>query len=289
MSTIFRQKVVSNGVSFNDVLPSGAYNFAVDVCDGWKDTGDPEESSIELGSYRDGSSSASFFPVRSKFITVGGYVVAASEAGAETLADVLVRDAFPRNTSFVFSRYESVPKFMYLRRSGPVEFDWQAVQNGFRWSTVLMGEDPFRYSLTKQTSSTGINGTGLTGHTFPVTFPMTFTGTTSGSNTAAVLTNAGTAYSSNFTATLTGNLAKGAWRLSNDTTGKAIGFNVALSTTDQLVIDFDNQVATLNGFPVSTDYIGTFWQLAPGVNSIRLYAEYDANASAIISGYSAWE
>lgn len=289
MATIFRQKVVSNTVTFNDALPSGAYNFAVDICDGWKDTGDPEESSVELGSYRDGVSAASFFPVRAKFVTVGGYVVATSDVAAETLSDVLVRDAFPRNKKFAFARYEGTPKFLNVRRSGPVEFDWSAVPNGFRWSTTLMAEDPFRYGMTPLSGSTGVAATGTTGHTFPVTFPMTFSGSVSGSTSAANVNNVGTAPSSNFTAALTGNLAKGAWRLSNDTTGQSIGFNIALSTTDQLIIDFNNQVATLNGFPVSADYLGTFWQLVPGTNAIRLYAEYDANASATISGYSAWE
>lgn len=289
MSTIFRQKVVSNTVTFNDALPANAFNFGLDIMDGWKDTGDPEESSVELGSYRDGSSAASFFPVRNKFVTLGGYVVASSTENAEVLADVLVREAFPRNTKFQFSRYEAVPKFMNMRRSAPVEFDWQVVQNGFRWTTVLMAEDPFKYALSSQVSATGTVGTSTAGHTFPVTFPMTFGSTSTGSLAGAGFLNAGTADSSNFTAVLSGNLVKGAWRLSNDTTGESIGFNVAVSTTDSLVIDFHEETALLNGYPVSTDYVGSFWRLVPGNNVVRLYAEYDASATVTITAYSAWE
>jgi len=291
MATIFKHKVVANTVTFNDssVLPAGAQVWGLDIMDGWKDTGDPEESIVELGSYRDGSSSASFYPIRSKYVTVGGYVLAASEAEAEALADVLARDAFPRNQSLVLTRYEAVPKFANARRSGPVELDWSAVQTGFRWTTVLVLEDPFRYSTEVLSGSAGVAATSTVGHTFPVTFPMTFGASVSGTGNGTSVNNKGTAYSSNFTATLNGVLNKGAWRLANDTTGKSIGFNVALATTDQFVLDFKNQIALLNGSPVSLDYTGTFWQLAPGSNSIRLYAEYDANASVTITGYSAWE
>jgi hypothetical protein len=133
-----------------------------------------------------------------------------------------------------------------------------------------------------------VTGTSTTGHSFPVTFPMSFTGT--GSVVSGInFVNTGTAYSGNFTVTLSGNLNKGAWRLSNETTGSSIGFNVAVGLADELVLDFKNQSATFNGAPVNASYTGAFWQLAPGVNTIQLYAEYDANASATISGFSAWE
>lgn len=288
MPTIFRNKVVANSVAFNDVLPFGANNFAIDILDGWKDTGDPEESSVELGSTQDGSSSASFFPVRSKFVTAGGYVVATSVAQAEALSDVLVRDAFPRNRSFQLVRYEGIPKFMNCRRSGAVEFDWSVVENGFRWSTVLMAEDPFKYALTPQVASAGVVGTVTSGHTFPVTFPMTF-GSGSSTSSGVGIYNAGTAPTSNFQAALTGPLTKGAWRLANDTTGETIGFNVGLTVTDSLTIDFKNQNANLDGYSVGNDYVGSFWQLAPGTNVVRLYAEFNASAGVTVTAYSAWE
>lgn len=290
MATIFKHKVVSNAVTFNELAswPSGAQAWGLDIMEGWKTTGDPEESAVELGAYRDGQSSASFFPIRARFVTVGGYVVSSSEAGAEALADVLVRDAFPRNKTFSLTRYEAVPKFMSCKRAGSVEFDWTAVQNGFRWQTTLVGDDPLKYSTATLAATAGVAGTSTTGHSFPVTFPMSFTGSVPGTSSLNV-NNVGTAYSPNFKVTINGLLGKGAWRLSNDTIGASIGFNVALAVTDQLVIDFKEQLATLNGQYLSSDYTGTFWQLAPGSNTIRLYAEYDANASASLVGYSAWE
>jgi hypothetical protein len=292
MATIFRQKVVSNNVTFNSgvALPVGATNFGLDIMDGWKDTGDPEESLVELGSYRDGSSSASFYPIRSKFLNLGGYVTATNVANAEALADKLVRDCFPRNTSFRLERYEAVPKYMSVRRSSAIEFDWTVVPEGFRWSTTLVAEDPFRYELSPNTIFTGVANTASGGHTFPVTFPMTFNTGGSGTGAGAGVYNSGSVATSNFTISLFGPLSKGGWRISNDTTGQAIGFNVSVpSGTDTLVIDFLNQVATVNGFAVSSDYFGDFWQLVPGNNTIRLYAEYDPSASATINYFSAWE
>ena len=291
MSTIFRQKVVINGVTFNDALaqPGSAQRWGIDIMDGWKDTGDPDPGRVELGSYRDGSASASFFPVRTKFVTLGGYVLASDGATAEQLADVLTRDAFPRNRTFQLARYEAVPKFITARRESAVSFEWDSMmENGFRWSTTVSADDPFKYALTTIGGSTGISGTSLTGHSFPVTFPMSFTGSSSTEQSMAVV-NAGTASSQNFTASISGPLNKGAWQLVNETTDETIGFNVAIGTTDVLVIDFLNQIATINGFPLNSDYTGAFWRLAPGTNTIRLYAEYNADASVSLTGYSAWE
>lgn len=291
MPTIFRQKVVSNGVTFNDPLanPTGVQAWGLDVMAGWKDTGDVEEFSTELGSYRDGVSSADFFPVRKRYIILSGYCAAASVADAETFHDLLVRDAFPRNRTLTVVRHESVPKQVQCKRSSKIEIDWTAVPNGFRWQTTLMADDPLKYALTGVTSSGGISDILANGHTFPVTFPMTFNGSGGGGYTSIGITNSGTAPSPNLQATLTGPLAKGAWRIINDTTGESIGFDVALASTDTMIIDFLSRTATLNGFQVTASYTGTFWKLQPGLNTIRLYAEPNALASVTILGYSAWE
>lgn len=291
MATIFKHKVVSNGVTFNEAVtvPAGAQAWGLDVMEGWKDTGDVEEFSTELGSYRDGVSSADFFPVRKRYVIVGGYVAATSEGQAEVLHDVLVRDAFPRNKVVTLTRYEGVPKQVTVRRASKFEVDWTAVQHGFRWQTTLLADDPLKYGLNMISGSGGISAVLATGHTFPVTFPMTFAGTGASGLTSIGMTNSGTAYSPRVVATLNGPLGKGAWRLTNETTGEFITFDVALLATDSLVIDFSARTATLNGFPVSSAYTGTFWKLAPGSNTIRLYAEPNATASVTIQSYSAWE
>jgi len=291
MPTIFRQKVMSNGISFNDPFanPLGVQAWGIDVMDGWKDTGDVEEFSTDLGSYRDGVSSADYFPVRKRYITISGYCAAESVAAAEAYHDLLVRDAFPRNKTLTFQRYEFVPKQVLCKRSAKIEVDWTAVPNGFRWMTTLLADDPMKYSISSVTGSGGISNIIQTGHSFPVTFPMTFNGTGGAGYTSIGINNIGTAPSAKLTATITGPLAKGAWRLINDTTGDSLSFDVALTSSDTLVVDFLSRTATLNGFQVSAAYTGTFWKLQPGLNTIRLYAEPNAQASVTIVGYSAWE
>jgi hypothetical protein len=290
MSTIFKHLVQAGTVDFNGgTPPDGARAWAVDIMEGWKTGGEVEERSTELGSYRDGVSASGFFPVRKRYIVIGGYVYASSEVDAEALHDVLVRDAFPRNKLITLTRHEAVPKYVLGRRSAAVEVDWSAVQTGFRWQTTLMCEDPLKYALGTETVSGGVAGLLVGGHTFPVTFPHTFdTGSAGGENGLGV-SNLGTAYSPALTATLVGYLGKGSWRLQNDTTGEYIGFDTALQTTDTLVIDFKEQTALLNGYPISASYFGTFWKLAPGSNTIRLYAEYDPSAMVTIEYSSAWE
>lgn len=292
MATIFRQKVVSNGVTFNDSasVPAGAQAWGLDIMDGWKTTGEVEESSTELGSYRDGVSAASFFPVRKRYIVAGGYVAAATELDAETLHDTIVRDAFPRNKQLTVVRYEAVPKQVFVRRATSIEADWSAIRTGFRWQTTLMAEDPLKYALTPITGTGGISDVLASGHTFPVTFPMTFNGTGGAGYTSIGMDNTGTAPSPYIVATLHGPLSKGAWRLINDTNGDFISFDVALPTTaDVLVVDFRNRTALLNGYPVSAAYTGNFWKLEPGLNAIRLYAEPNASAYVELTAYAAWE
>lgn len=300
MPTIFRHKVLVtpylNGApievsTFNDgtFTQPGALAWGIDIMEGWKTSGDVDESSVELGSYRDGVSAASFFPVRRRYLTLGGYAYAGTEADAETLHDWLMRYAFPRNLEIQVARYEAVPKQVLGRRSAALEVDWSAVQTGFRWQTTLLCEDPLKYSLTSSSVSGGIAGTLTGGHTFPVTFPHSFDTGSGGGYESLGVNNIGQAYSPHFTATLVGYLGKGAWRIQNDTTGEFIGFDTAIQTTDTLVIDFKQETALLNGYPISSAYYGSFWKLAPGTNTIRLYAEYDASAQVTIEHFSAWE
>jgi hypothetical protein len=103
-----------------------------------------------------------------------------------------------------------------------------------------------------------------------------------------VLTNAGTA-SSAPTVSITGPLVRGGWRLVNDTTGEDLTMDVGLATGDIMEIDFSNELVYVNGFLVSPSIRGDFWRVVPGVNVIKLYADYDPASTFTISTYSAWE
>lgn len=291
MSTIYRHRIEAGPIIFNDApfKPAAAQAWGVDVLDGWKTSPAVEVNSTSLGALRDGEDYGDYFPMRSRFVTIGGYVAAATAADAEALHDILVRDAFPRNVDLVLARFESVPKFVRYRRTAAVETDW-VVETGFRWNTTLGCQDPLLYSVDTIEVEAGTAGQSTSGVSFPVTFPFTFTATVGGADdsTAGVI-NSGTAPSPYVIATITGPLPRGGWRLRNDTTDEEIFFDVGLATGETMLIDFTTQQLVVNGFPYSARRSGDFWRLAPGNNAIRLYTEFNADTTLTIQAKSAWE
>lgn len=123
MSTIYRHRIEAGALVFNDPLakPAAAQAWGVDILDGWKTSPAIEVNSTSLGALRDGEDYGDYFPMRSRFVTIGGYAVAATPADAEALHDMLVRDGFPRNADLVLARYESVPKFVRFRRTAALQ------------------------------------------------------------------------------------------------------------------------------------------------------------------------
>lgn len=292
MSTIFKQRCEANGVVFNvpGEQPAEALNWAIDVCDGWKSTVDPVVQSTDLGALRDGENYGSFWPIRSKFVTVGGYVYAGTEADAEALNDRLVRDAFPRNQDLVFTRYEAVPKYVTYRRAAALEVDWSAVRTGFRWQTTLSCKDPFKYGSETLSATAGTAGQSTSGVSFPITFPFEFTSLEAGNDdTTAALLNRGTAYSNHIIADITGPLERGGWRLRNDTTDEELLFDIGLGAGETMRLDFLKQQVFVNGFTLNARRIGTWWRLAPGSNAVRLYANFDEATTVTVTAESAWE
>lgn len=290
MPTIFRQQVQINGVRFNDPLniPVGAQAWGLDVCDGWKDTPEPDVRSTPFGIVRDGSTSSDFFSYPARYLTLGGYVVAADELGAEILQDYLLTTVFPRNTAVMLIRYESVSKFVLGKRASKFEVEW-TVPNGFRWQVTFQCDDPLKYSPGVQIASGGVSGSVKYGRTYSRVFPMTYTNTGAGDNSSLAITNNGNASSTQFFVSINGPLAAGGWRLRNDSNNGELIFSLGLSSTDLLGINFATQVATVNGYPVAYTLTGDFWKLDPGVNIIRLYADYDPLTSMTVSARSAWE
>lgn len=291
MSTIYKQRIESGDVVFNAIPenPSGALSWGIDVMEGWKSTGEPDVLSTELGPNRDGVALNDYFPVRQRFITIGGWAYAATEAQAEALADVLVRDAFPRNTSVKLTRFEANPRYATVRRSSQLETDWSAVQTGFRWSVTVVAKDPLLYGADAIDVSAGVAGQSVGGLTFTVDFPVVFTGSAGLGSDSANVVNRGTANSPSIRATLTGPLPRGSWKITNDTTGQELSYDIGVGSGETLYIDMQNQIATLNGFAISVPPDGDFLTLVPGNNVLRLYAEYDAAAGMSINAESAWE
>jgi hypothetical protein len=289
MPTIFKEPVTINGLSFNDALtrPPAAQAWGLDVCEGWDSTPDPEVFTVERANTMDGSVSSDFWPIRARFVTIGGYAVAASRSEAKELQDTIVR-AITRNTEVQFLREEPIPKVMYVRRSTGIEFDFSVLPNGFRWQTTVRADDPFKYGEVAYQFIGGISGLDTGGFTFPLQFPLNFAGASPTGGGIGV-ENQGSAPTMRFYISVNGPLLRGAWRFREEYSGAEISFDTAVTATDTLLIDFANQTAFLNGYPISAQVRGDFFALQPGSNLIKLYADYNAGVQVNVSVLSAWE
>lgn len=288
MPTIFRDKVTVDTTTFNDLAtrPDGAQQWAIDVLDGWK-RGPAVEYTLNKVFGVDGEIIGDDTSVRARYLTVGGYVLASSRATSDNLEDLLA-NTFARGRDLTLVRYEPVPKFVTCRRVGPIEVT-PPMDNGWRFAVDLMCPNPFKYSLAPVGPfAAGVAGLSSGGRTYPRTYPLVYTTISSGSENRVVLTNAGTA-SSPPVITVTGPLVRGGWRLSNDTTGEDLSMDVGLATGDIMVIDFGLELVYVNGFLVSPSVLGDFWKVQPGVNVIKMYADYDPASTFTITTYSAWE
>ena len=288
MPTIFRDKVVVGSTTFNDALlrPTGAQYWGIDVLDGWKTSPDLDVTLNKISDV-DGEILGDFQSTSARYLTVGGYVLAASRAESDGLEDVIA-NTFRRNTDLILERHEPVPKFVRCRRIGPIEIT-SPMDNGWRFTVDLICPDPFKYSVTPVGPySSGAAGLSSGGRTYPRTYPLVYATVVSGSENRVVISNAGTANATP-TVTITGPLVRGGWRLSNDTTGEDLSMDVGLSVGDTLTIDFSNELVYVNGFLVGPSILGDFWRIVPGTNIIKLYADYDVSTTFTITTNSAWE
>lgn len=290
MPTIFRDKVTVGEVTFNDstALPlAGTTEWGLDVLLGWKETPDVEGEFSPKGLV-DGEVPGEFFPIRGRQLSVGGYVEAVDRATADQLLDIIIGDAFPRNKFLEMTRYEPVPKFVRGWRNGPVDSTWVGPR-AFRWAVSFRCDDPFKYGLSSSSDSTGVAGSSSGGRTYPRTYPLEYNTVAGGEGNSIAFNNIGTASTSRWTAELHGPLTNGGWRISNDTTGEFIRVNIGLSSTDIVVIDFEQETVTMNGTLISASITGDFFSLPRGVSVLKLYADFDPAASWSMTAYPAWE
>lgn len=154
--------------------------------------------------------------------------------------------------------------------------------NRAEFSLSLLAPDPRRYDATSQSVSLVLPAsTG--GLTPPLTPPITMTGSTSLSQ--ATLVNDGN-WASPPMITLVGPCPPAT--IANLTTGEAMRVIDAVPAGQSLVIDVLNGTATVGG--QARRVLGTWWELAPGVNEIAFSADgYDAGATLLVSFRSAWK
>lgn len=292
MPTIFRDKVTvtptgGTTLTFNDVptQPAGTVTFGLDVLDPWDSSAPMDITFTPVGNV-DGEVPGDFFELRGRILTVGGYVEAVDRATAERLRDQIYV-AFQRNSSIRLARYETTPKFVDARFIGEWALSWVG-PTAFRWGAKIKSGDPMKYAVSPSADSAGVAGKSSGGRSYPRTYPLTYATTTNNADDSAIITNAGTGDTYGI-ATIHGPLARGAWHITNQTTGKDLRIDIGVGATDTLVIDFKNQVVTLNGVLVQANITGSFWTIAKGTNIIKLYADFDPAAGFSMTAYSAWE
>src|SRR5688572_15625879 len=198
MPTIWGDKVTTGPINtatpvvFNVPVdyPSGAIVWKMDGIAGWNETPDIDMSLEPIGGGVDGEIVPEIASDRALHLLATGYVIAEDRASAETLVDVIMRDAFPRNRDLILRRDETVPKYVTCRVSSKREII-PGDKHEFRWVVPLVAGDPRKYDADPPGSSTGtagVSGQSTTGFTFPLVFPLEFTQIESGSTIQSSLT-----------------------------------------------------------------------------------------------------
>jgi len=291
LQTIFRDKVTIGTWTFNDPLslPAGVTQLGVNIMDGWDDTS-PIQALVTSRGNRDGDVPSSHFPLRSRSITLSGWLYCTSRTTARLAWSSLIATAFPVNVDLTLTRYEpDGAKYVTCRRAGPVELPPATNASGphFRFLTTLLAFDPLKYSATIDLNATsGIAGASSGGLVAPVLLPAMFL-TAAGQLNQISVTNIGS-YATKPLVTITGPLPTG-WHWDNMTTGQSLGLDITLGAGDSLVLDHALETAKLNGFKISPGITGAWWSVAPGPNLLKLFGDFDPAASVTLTGRSAWE
>jgi hypothetical protein len=294
--TILGDKVTcvssAGSTSFNDPASvganwPGALKVNIDDMPDWLRTVDLNVISTPRG-VGDGAYTASRFPAKSRILTVSGYAVATTRAALDAAWDLIVAVAFPQDVDIRFTRFESVPKYVTARLSGPIEItQYHGKEAGLRFETTLLCSDPFKYdALNTLTGTSGVAGLSTGGRTYSRVYPLVYGTTAQGAGNQVILNNIGTA-PTNPVFTINGPLASG-WRLENSTTGMEEAFDIDLTTGDVLTIDNGAKSAMLNGNVINGLVSGDWWTLARGANVIKLFGDYNATASFTVSAVSRW-
>ncbi len=289
MSTIFRDLVHVNGVTFNDPTskPAGTGYWAIDDLNGWDRSPALDIRTTPIGGAVDGEEIATDGPAKARHVVVQGYVTCDDRASAEAAKDIISRDAFPTGPTYTLTRDEPVPKFLTVRVEGQIEFIHTGPTN-FRFLVPVVAGDPFKYGAVALSDTAGAAGTSTGGRTYPLIYPKVYGTTTAGEGNVLTLVNTGNTASRKLFLTITGPLSNGSWRVSQETTGASVSFDIDVATTDTLTIDMLRGVALLDGYPIGGSIIGDFFTLVPGINEIKLFADYDPAVSITALGYSAW-
>lgn len=290
MPTLFQDRVVINGVVFNDrnAMPiPGLIYWGLDVLDPWDSTPEIDMVFARIGVV-DGEIPGEVAAYAGKQYTIGGYVLAEDREIAQSAWETIVRDVIPRGADVVIRRDEPTPKFTTVRLNGPREPQWVG-PTGFRWAAQARAYDSFRYAVEPWEGEAGVAGQIQGGRVYPRVYPLVYNLNASGGTTRVEALNSGTSDTPKWYVNLSGPLAAGSWRIVNETTGALLRIGVEVPEGSLLTIDMQAETATLDGAIVNATVTGDFFRLVPGVNMIRLFGDYDPAARINVTAYSAWD
>lgn len=294
--TIFHDRIAlfptdsAAGAAFNDVsvtLPDGVFQMGCNVLDGWDDTF-PIDAPVVTRGQIDGDIWATLFPARARHVVMGGWVTANSRENAVRARTWLNVNAWPRSRDLYLVRYEpDATKYLTVRREGSATFPKEnSAGFAFRFETPLVAVDPTKYALNIDISGTcGVAGVSSAGFQFPMVYPWQVPAG-AGATSQLNLVNNGDEPTGPVCA-IRGPLSAG-WRLSNLTTGKDILVNVDVPALTDLIVDCRQQTVVMAGQTLDAQITGDFWTLQPGANTVKLFGEFDEDASLTVTAQSAW-
>jgi len=189
-----------------------------------------------------------------RLLTLTLQIIAPTPA-ARDVARAQVAMAFPINDLATFRIDESIPKQMYVRRSGEIPGP-KSADSDVRLIIGLVAPDPRKYGTVLHTA-TATQASAAAGLAPPLTPPFTLP---AGAPPMAVaVTNAGS-FETRPTVTITGPITAPA--VVNQTTGAAVSFSgMTLAASDQLVVDLLAKQSYLNGVYRTADISSSWWSL----------------------------
>jgi hypothetical protein len=208
-----------------------------------------------------------------------------ASAQSQALRDVAraqLQQVVPVSDLAVFQYDEPVPKFAQVRRSGRVTEAYPTLTD-VTFTVVLIAPDPRKYAVAQGSQLVGVIPTSPGGGmVVPFTVPFTLDAASPPGSTL-VISN-GT-FETRPTITIKGPITAPA--VSNVTYGMTVSFSqLTLAATDQLVIDFLNRVAYLNGVYRPADLDSAWWVLEPGNNMIELSSTSAGSGASMLAEWN---
>jgi hypothetical protein len=187
---------------------------------------------------------------------------------------------------FYFQHPGVSERLLYVKALG-VKYDITTLRNLGCCDVQFMcqAEDPRVYSSTLVSANIGMGVAITTGIGFPLGFPFGFGAPVSPESTTV---NVGGNRSTPPTFTITGPVTNPV--IYNDTTGDVMAFEIEVASGQTLVIDTYYRTVKLNGTLSRRSALLTpsWFNLSPGLNTLRYRATTSGGADAVVTYRDAW-